>query len=243
MVERFVIARGKAGATIAETQQYWRDHHGPLVTGIPEFWDFASSYIQNHALQIEAPGVPVTDFAGVLQIGLKEPADRPEKRFSETAIYRERVRPDEAAFSDPAGSIVLEATSHVVVDGPREGIKVFSFLKRNPAISHEDFVHHWRHVHADLVLSAKDAASFFHRYVQHYVTPGTERCANGEATPHGFDGILEIWVREPRDMGRLYQSAGYQRNVVPDEGNFLMKGGSVRLLLTEFSWPPGHPES
>lgn len=198
MTDRFVIARGKSGDTIAETQRYWREQHGPLVTGILEFWDFASSYIQNHALQVEAPGVPVTDYAGVLQIGMKEPADRPEKRFSETAIYRDRVRPDEAVFSDPAGAIVLEATSHVVVNGPREGIKFFSFLKRNPAITHEDFVHHWRHVHADLVLSAKDAASYFHRYVSIMSHPGPSGAPMANRRPTDLTGSWKSGSVSPR---------------------------------------------
>lgn len=231
MRKRFGLIKRRPDLTRAAMQDYWRNTHGPLVANVENYWNYTDRYIQNHPLEIDTARVPIAEFDGVLETWQRE-RDNPQVLFKDTAEYREIMQPDEFNFIDRAGSISMVAEARTVVEGPREGIKLLSFIPRRRDISHDQFVHHWHDIHAPLITAPNGVSRFFGRYVQHYVVPGTETCLDGRSSPYGFDGVLELWFRNLDDMNACFVSPEYRDNIVPDEANFVTKG-SVRFLLKE----------
>lgn len=231
MRKRFGLIKRRSDLTRAEMHRYWRDTHGPLVAGVENYWTFTEKYIQNHPLDIDTDRVPLPVYDGVLETWQK-PRANPGMLFADTSEYREIMQPDEANFIDRHGSISMVVEANVIVEGPREGIKLLSFIPRRPDISHDQFVRHWRDVHVPLICAPDGVSSFFGRYVQHYIEPGSEMRLDGSPTPHGFDGVLELWFRDIETMNACFESANYRENIVPDEANFVT-GGSVRFLARE----------
>jgi uncharacterized protein (TIGR02118 family) len=231
MRKRFGLIKRRADLSRAEMQHYWRNVHGPLVAGVENYWNFTERYIQNHPLEIETDRVPLPQYDGVMETWQRERAN-PDLLFADTPEYRQIMLPDEFNFLDRSACISMVAEANPILEGPREGIKLLSFIKRRPDITQEQFVHHWRDIHAPLIEGPGGVASFFVRYVQHYVVPGTEKCIDGSPSPHGFSGVLELWFRSIEDMIACFESSGYLDRLKPDEVNFAIQG-SVRFLLKE----------
>ena len=240
MRKRFVIATAKQGMSRAEFQTYWSERHGPLVAGMPGYWDFTERYIQNHTLDTPAYGVPVSQFDGVMETWLREDHGHKERLFAETPAYMEHVRPDEANFIDPTGCTVMEADTNVIIDGPREGYKMLSFMRRRPDISHDAFVEHYRTIHAGIVLASQQIMSYIPRYVQHYVIPGTQKQfgTTGEGQLPQFDAVKELWFRSLEDIETMFATEDYKTKLNPDEPNFILLGGSTRFMLKEIEITP-----
>ncbi|MCC0079396.1 MAG: EthD domain-containing protein [Rhodobacter sp.] len=238
MLERFAITKARPGMSRAEFLDYWMNTHAPLVARIPEYWEFTERYIQNETLEIDAFGIPKPDYEGVMETWQRANHGHPERLFSDTRLYKEKVAHDGPNFADLGNCTVMEAEPNVIIDGPRTGFKMFSFNKRRPDISHDQFVAHWGGPHADIVRSEPGIHSCFHRYVQHYVTPGTEKRFNGAPSPFQFDGILELWFDAPEDLERLFTSRAYREKLHPDEDNFVQRGASLRFLLKEIEITP-----
>jgi len=67
-------------------------------------------------------------------------------------------------------------------------IKVIGLLTRKPHLTHEEFVHHWLHVHGPLAL----AVPGIRRYVQSHII-GTRTRPDLPETAVQVDGIAELW--------------------------------------------------
>ncbi len=67
-------------------------------------------------------------------------------------------------------------------------IKVIGLLTRRPHLSHEEFVHHWLHVHGPLAR----AVPGIRRYVQSHII-GTRTRPDLPETDVQVDGIAELW--------------------------------------------------
>ena len=62
MVKFIGCARRKAGTSVAEFQDYWKNNHGPLVKSVPEFWQYVrqicpGSYAQRFRAGLPAVGL------------------------------------------------------------------------------------------------------------------------------------------------------------------------------------------
>ena len=96
-----------------EFERYWREIHGPLVSQSPGYLQYRLRYIQTQWLPAGPQGLPPT-WAGVAEFWL--PADN-EDEFAKTAIYQERIRPDEARFIDFGGTVSMTARETVIQEG------------------------------------------------------------------------------------------------------------------------------
>ena len=93
-------------------------------------------------------------------------------------------------------------------------VKYFGLLKRKPGLTHEQFLRHWKEVHAPIALKS---APGLRKYVQNHMLqlPGVESEYDGIAELW-FDDIesalgFEKWLRSEqgkaaRDDGRLFVS-------------------------------------
>ena len=94
-------------------------------------------------------------------------------------------------------------------------IKLIVAIKRNAAMSPQQFHEYWRTEHAHKVKSIPACAKYIRRYVQAH-TVDAEYAAGD---PH-FDGTAELWFDSVEDMKAFYADAEYLRVVRPDEAVF-----------------------
>jgi uncharacterized protein (TIGR02118 family) len=108
-------------------ERYWREVHGPLVSQAPGYLQYRLRYIQNQWLPVGPQGLPPT-WAGVAEFWL--PADN-EDEFATTAIYQQRIRPDEARFIDFDGTVSMTAREIVIQEG-KAPIKLWLVSPQRP---------------------------------------------------------------------------------------------------------------
>ena len=58
MVKLILCMKRKPGMTSAEFHHYWKEVHGPLAMGVPEFMRYVRKYVQSHTLDGPVPGLP-----------------------------------------------------------------------------------------------------------------------------------------------------------------------------------------
>lgn len=87
--KRMTFFRHKPGTTRGEALHYWRHQHGPLAASAPG----VRRYVQSTVAADEANGSP---FDGVAQIWLE--SDAALGALAASALFRERIKPDEANF-------------------------------------------------------------------------------------------------------------------------------------------------
>ena len=109
-------------------------------------------------------------------------------------------------------------------------IRLTAMLRRNPALTAEQFQAHWRDVHARKIVSVPGVRSRLVRYEQH---PRLTRGADGWAGTEGFDGVAVQWYRGLDDFIAMTSDPGYQDTVAPDERQLLDLAGGVYLLTDE----------
>jgi hypothetical protein len=109
-------------------------------------------------------------------------------------------------------------------------IRLTAMLRRNPALTAEEFQAHWRDVHADKILSVPGVRSRLVRYEQH---PRLAAGDDGWAGTEGFDGVAMQWYRSLDDFIAMTNDPGYHEVVAPDEGRLLDLAGGVYLLTGE----------
>jgi uncharacterized protein (TIGR02118 family) len=76
-------------------------------------------------------------------------------------------------------------------------IKSVGLLTRKDGLTHEQFVHHWLHVHAPLA----HAVPGVRRYVQSHILEERTR-PDIPATDVAIDGIAELWYDDREAMAR-----------------------------------------
>jgi uncharacterized protein (TIGR02118 family) len=91
-------------------------------------------------------------------------------------------------------------------------IKLICFVRRNPALSAEQFHRHWRDVHAPLIRNTPEVARHLLKYEQN---PRAEAdYARGEPD---CDGVAIAWYRSQAEMDALFAEPVYLEKVLPDE--------------------------
>ena len=108
--------RAERFASQEEWVRYWRDVHGPLAHGLPDFTRYYGRYVHNYVLPDPlAAGEGECGFDGIVEEWL-ESVDAFAACLDEPA-YLEHVRPDERHFVDFTRSHMLITTERVIRDG------------------------------------------------------------------------------------------------------------------------------
>lgn len=218
-VKRFTCLTAKAGQTEQSFSQYWKSVHGPLVSSLPGFWRYTETYIQNHPIPHPLPNIKAEMFGGIAETTQKEREDYSVGFFQEPE-YADLVRPDEMEFLDLKKSFSFLANEYPLIRSNQGAVKYISFLSRHPDITHEEFCHHWIHVHAPLVLSVSAFSSRVRRYTQNHCIPGSTRTMSGESAPD-YDGVVELWFDSIEDILAAYSAPEYLAAIRSDEYNFI----------------------
>jgi uncharacterized protein (TIGR02118 family) len=116
MIKLVACLRRKPGVSVNDFHSYWKDTHGPLVKGVPQFFRYVRKYVQGHTLNDPVPGFPpqAAPFDGVAELWFDSVADI-SKAFAEPR-YMEIIRPDEQKFLDLANCSIF-----VVEETPMHG--------------------------------------------------------------------------------------------------------------------------
>ena len=104
-------------------------------------------------------------------------------------------------------------------------IKLTVLVKRNPALSVEEFHEEWR-AHGRMIAAEPVFARFIRRYEQHHRVPADYR--NGDT----FDGMVLQWFDSYGDFLALLETPEYAQKMQPDETRILDLPGMV-ILFTE----------
>ncbi len=108
-------------------------------------------------------------------------------------------------------------------------VKFTILLKRNPAMTLEQFVDYHRNSHANLFRSLPEAQQYVRRYVQQHPVEG----GIPGMPPRIYDGITELWFDNVAGLASLFQSKDYMEKIRPDEEKFLDLAGCQFLLSSE----------
>jgi len=107
-------------------------------------------------------------------------------------------------------------------------VKLICFVKRNPALSVDEFHRHWREDHARVIVDTPDFAEHIVRYEQNHRLP---RDYDRPDDPD-FDGVAIQWFDSPAAFLAMISSDGYRDRVAPDEAA-LLDGDGLAWMLTE----------
>jgi len=108
--------------------------------------------------------------------------------------------------------------------------KMLVFQPRRPDLTHEQFVEHWRTVHAGHARRI----SALQKYVQSHRLVETDAWSSvWGMVPSHYDGVSEAWFKGPEELAGMTSSAEYRDGALVDEPNFLDIPRKVRLLCSE----------
>ena len=95
-------------------------------------------------------------------------------------------------------------------------LKVHILSRRRSDMTHEQYVQHWREVHAPLFASQPDVKRYVRRYIQCFITGDRpEGPMLGET-----DGLVELWFDDIEGFNAFGNSKSYLEVIKPDEERF-----------------------
>jgi uncharacterized protein (TIGR02118 family) len=144
----------------------------------------------------------------------------------------------ESFHFDPNGGFTTSVSSRNLWEARRKQLKLDTeaplMLKvdilsvRRPDMTHEQFLKHWRDVHANLFSSQPVVKQHVRRYVQSRTIP---------TTPDGVsianvDGIAQIWFDDMAGFHGVFSSQNYRDVIRVDEEKFT-DGKKVQFIFSE----------
>jgi uncharacterized protein (TIGR02118 family) len=200
------VFKRKEGMEIEEFQDYWLNHHGPLVARLPGL----ERYVQSHTRRSGyAKHQPVAD--GLSELWFE---DTDALYTLQSSLELTEVSGDEERFIDLTSSIQILVDEHVIKDGPAlaNGVKNIELVRRKEGMEVDAFQRHWRETHGPLGSSIDQVS----RYVQNHAKASSYK----DGRSPKLDGLALTWFKDVNAMRESAQSEEYEmtRN---DEENFL----------------------
>lgn len=119
---RIALLAPKSGWDRPRFERYWLDSHGPLVATTPDYGSYRGDYVQDHVLE-DGLGAEPFPFAGVASVRMPG-GEVPN--FSSTAVFRDRILPDEEHFLDREGCLAVRVHEQRIRGG-RGAVKCVAF--------------------------------------------------------------------------------------------------------------------
>ncbi len=117
-------------------------------------------------------------------------------------------------------------------------VKLFALLRRNPDMTTEEFVAHWRDRHGPLIKNEPLLARHIVRYEQHVRHRGDALSGN-----EGLDGVAVQWFNSIDDFVGFMSEPAYANLIAPDEQRFLDMSAIEFIVTEEPTVIIGDPES
>jgi uncharacterized protein (TIGR02118 family) len=97
-------------------------------------------------------------------------------------------------------------------------ICILGFYKRKAGLTHEQFLRHWRDVHAPLAMNTPSIARHIRKYVQHHLQEAPI-VPKVESLP--YDGFSETWCDSLEDYNAMRAEPEFKTLMHPDVGLFI----------------------
>jgi uncharacterized protein (TIGR02118 family) len=237
---KFIIGfQRRRGMTREECHRHLREVHGPLVASEPTFTRHVRGYVQNYALA-ERPEWTHPQFVadGAAELWFDD-AETFVTAYAEP-LYLERIRPDEANFTDPTRYLATFAKERTVWDGPGSGsLKLIRFLAMRGGPRIESKQDAWLDDHARVLAGNVDTRSRAIRYVQNRSIPSSE---NPFPLAEPFAGVDELWFEDADAAAGFLREEQRASERRPAVGPGIDLQASISLLVREGIMPGyGHP--
>lgn len=108
-------------------------------------------------------------------------------------------------------------------------LKVYILSRRRSDMTHEEYVQHWRDVHAPLLMSQPDTKRYVRAYIQSRVTGDKP----DGPTLGEVDGIVQLWFDNIEGFNAFGKSASYVDVIRPDEERFTDPSRCEYFFTTE----------
>jgi hypothetical protein len=109
-------------------------------------------------------------------------------------------------------------------------LKLTVLVKRNPALSMEEFHAEWR-AHGRMIADEPVFARYVRRYEQHHRVPADY--ASPLYAGDEFDGLAVQWFDSFKDFMAMLQTPEYAAKMQPDEGRILDLPKMVVMMTQE----------
>ena len=114
--------------------------------------------------------------------------------------------------------------------------KLFFCLRRRSDLTREQFLEHWRGIHADIARRGASALGAV-KYVQNHTVslPVNDELRASRGAPEPFDGVVELWFESVDAVTSTFHEADARaaiKALVVDEPNFIDLDASP-IFLTE----------
>lgn len=231
MIHELIFAHAKPGMTEKEFQDYWINVHAvKYASKIPQ--------IKRYMIDSRIPFASEQNgplFQGVAEIWLEN--EEEQLASLQSKEFLEGARLDEPNWAAFWRTVVLDTTTHVLMEGPpmqkdSTMVKLFVMVKRKPGMPLEEFRQYSLQTHAPKVLKLPG----LRRYYQCHVRDSFY--AIGEAI---FDSVSMLWFDNIVALEKLMESLEYKEQFQPDLQNFLHPQ-YIHTIVTTEKWIIG-PES
>jgi uncharacterized protein (TIGR02118 family) len=116
-------------------------------------------------------------------------------------------------------------------------VKLIILCKRRADLSHEEFVWHWKHVHARLAREDQNFWSRVRGYIQN-------DCLQPDGTPasDAWDGVVELWFDSREELDAAFSGEETKRVLMADLQNFIDVNSVISVVTDENVILPRAPE-
>jgi hypothetical protein len=234
---RYVLLKRLDSLTRAEMLDHWLHPHAELIASLPVFWAFTSRYIQNHVLPCDLFISSDGTFDGIVETWQRK-RENSTTLFADEPVYHGPVRADERTFLSMSETVALLTTVRDVIPGPETGVKILSFVRRRPELSHQDFSDWWEGPYAQLVKQSVVFRRALVRYQQCTCIPAMERGFSEAKPVYGFDGVSEMRFHSLEELGKAFRSGDYVQRIRFDEVDHILE--PLTFLVKEIEIPPSN---
>ncbi|MCU7925171.1 MAG: EthD domain-containing protein [Candidatus Thiodiazotropha sp. (ex Dulcina madagascariensis)] len=228
MIHQLIFAHPKPGMSEQAFQDYWVNVHAV---------DYASkiTQIRHYMVDTRIPCGPEPQdplFSGVAEIWIEN--EEEQLASLQSKEFLEGARVDEPRWAAFWRTVVLDTTTHVVLEGPpldqdASLVKLFILVKRKPGMPLDDFRRYALETHAPKASGLPG----LRRYYQCHVRDGLYSV--GEAV---LDAAFMLWFDDVAAIERMWESQEYKQQVEPDLSEFV-EPKYIHTMVTEEHWVIG----
>jgi len=222
MIKVLTWFKRRGDLTVEQFLAHWQGPHADLAKALPGL----RRYVQNPAHPSAYARGREPRYDGVAETWFDDPAAL--RTVGSSAAYAAILTDEERFMAVPPRHVAM-TNERTMVDGEPTGsgaevVKQFSFVKRRPDLSVEQFRDYWWDVHGRLAVGMPGLL----RYVQCVTTDGIYRSG---AEPEA-DGVTVVWFESFEAM-RATPGTPQLQAIIDDQPLFLAADGLHSMVTTE----------
>lgn len=226
MIHQLIFAAPKPGMSAQEFQDYWLNNHAVnYAAKIPQI----KKYLIDTRIPFDGDfGDPVFPHQGIAEIWFKN--EEEQLASLQTEEFLQGARLDEPNWAAFWMTILIDTTTHVVVEGPplekeSTGVKMIMLLKRRPGVPLENFRQYSLRVHAPLVSELKGLRRYWQCHTRDgFYVIGESAC---------FDGAELLWFDSVSALENALESDWFQTRVKTSLENFVNPTYIFSMVMKE----------